>query len=155
MDPVSADFRARRQRSSATAADRPRRFINRCDGASAWWHCALQRGELDAETGTGFKRDLALIDLCGVGLDLVEATPKSTPRLLEIVVGLEPHPELFRRAEVARQTQRRVGGDRTLGVDDLVDSTRRYAHRPSDAVLAEPHGDQEFLEQDLSRMNVG
>ena len=60
-----------------------------------------------------------------VGMDFLP-DPVGTPVLchVEIITALQVHPELRRRAEVAGQPDRRIGGDRPLAVHDLVDSPR-------------------------------
>src|ERR1022692_1093974 len=53
--------------------------------------------------------------------DAVEGGAEPVFLELEVVAGLEVHPESFRGAEVAGEPQRGVGGDAPLAVDDLID----------------------------------
>lgn len=69
---------------------------------------------------------------------------------VEIVAALQVHPELRRRAEVAGQPGRRVGGDRPFAVDDLVDPPRGYGEALCETILADPHRFEELLAQDLA-----
>ena len=64
------------------------------------------------KTGTAFLRRLELLPLQG---------------LVQIPIGLQPHPELRRRFEQARQPQRRIRGDPTLAEHDFVQSVERDA----------------------------
>ena len=71
---------------------------------------------------------------------------------LEIVVRLETHPKLLRRAKVLRKPNRGVGRDATLAEHDLIDATWRHANRPRDRILAESHRLEELLEEHLARL---
>lgn len=64
-------------------------------------------------------------------LDRVNPVTQDPPFATQLVVRLQVHPELLGRAEVARQTDRRVSRDSSLAVDDLVDPTRPAAIRSS------------------------
>src|SRR2546426_12733410 len=82
-----------------------------------------------------------------------ESVSKSVRLRVELVVHWKPEPKLRRHAEVAGQTQRRIRRDSTLAQDNLIDSTRRNAQLLRKAILSQFHWLQEFLHEDLSRMN--
>jgi hypothetical protein len=69
---------------------------------------------------------------------------------IEVIPALEIHPKAIGCAEGSRESQRRVGGDRTLAVDDLVDASSGHGDGLREAVLGDAHRGQEFLEEDLS-----
>src|SRR6266571_160182 len=75
-------------------------------------------------------------------------------RFLQIVVRLQSQPEAFRGAEEGGEPQRRIGGERALAEHDLVDAARGHAGSAGERVLADPHGHEELLEQDLAGMDV-
>jgi hypothetical protein len=72
---------------------------------------------------------------------------------LKIVAGLEIHPKPLRGPEITGQTKRRIRGDGTLALDDLVDAPRGNTDVLCHAVLADPHGDEELLKQNLPGMD--
>lgn len=57
-----------------------------------------------------------------------------TLRHLEVVVNLQIHPELGTVAEIASQSKRRIGTDRTLPVEDRRDPPRRHTQREGEFV---------------------
>src|SRR5882762_11056452 len=83
-----------------------------------------------------------------------ELLPDAVTCLFEVVVSLQSQPESFRRAEEGCQPQCRIGRDRALAQDDLVDPAWRHPDRAGKRVLADSHRIQKFLEQHLARMNV-
>jgi hypothetical protein len=72
---------------------------------------------------------------------------------LQIVTGLKVQPETLGGTEVSRKAKRGVGCDRTLAMNDLVDSTRRHADVGRQPILREAQRFQKLLEKDLTRMN--
>ena len=68
---------------------------------------------------------------------------------------LHPDPELGRGAEIAREAERCVGGDRALGVDDLADADLRHIEGLGERVLTHAHRLQEILAQHVARMGGG
>lgn len=72
-----------------------------------------------------------------------------------IVVGLQVHPELFARPEIAGETCGSVCTHGTLAEHDLADSKWWYANLASQSVLAEFHRFQRLFAQDIARVNVG
>src|SRR5437667_11059808 len=74
--------------------------------------------------------------LCGPGerpdiaLDLRELLDLS---YLQVIAALQIKPVLRRRSKIAGQSQRRIGCNPALGVDDLADPIHRYAQ-----IAAEP-----------------
>jgi hypothetical protein len=69
---------------------------------------------------------------------------------VKIVVALKAQPELRRVAKVLGQTQRRVGCNGPLAKDDLVDSPGMDPYAESQAVLADAHGLEELLKENLT-----
>ena len=69
---------------------------------------------------------------------------------LRVVMGLQVHPALRIGPEERRQAHRRVGRDRALSLDDLVDAPRRHTDGLGQRILAQPHRREPFLGQDLS-----
>ena len=93
--------------------------------------------------------------LCRVNADIeIQMFTKPISCFLEVEVGLEPHPECLGGAKIAGQAKRRVGGNRPFAVNNLIDTARRNADFPGDAVLAQSHGHQELLEKHLAGVNV-
>src|ERR1700722_11480810 len=72
------------------------------------------------------------------------------PRHLQVVVGLQAHPELRAVAEVQAQPQRGVGGDAASVVDDLGDTIGRDADVFCELVLRQAMLGQELLLQHLA-----
>ena len=70
-------------------------------------------------------------------------------RDVEVISALEIHPKAVGRAEGSRQSQRRVGPDRALAVDDFVDSSSGRGDGLREAVLGDAHRGEELLEEDL------
>lgn len=81
-----------------------------------------------------------------------ESAAQTIPLDIEVVLYLEVQPELLGRAEEARQPQGGIGRDRSLPMDDFVDPARWNADLLGEPVLTDAHGQQEFLEENLSRM---
>jgi hypothetical protein len=71
----------------------------------------------------------------------------------KVVVGLKAEPELGRHPEVPAQTQRGIGGDTALAVDDRADPTGRHGDVTGEAIHADSERSHEFLQQDFARMN--
>lgn len=71
------------------------------------------------------------------------------PRLLQIVVGLQAHPEALAGAERGRQPDRAVGADAALAQHALVDAAWRHARGARQGVLADAQRGQELLQQDF------
>ena len=82
-------------------------------------------------------------------MDLVECGAEVVLLDLEVVAGLQVEPEPVGGAEVAGQPQRRVGGDPTVAVGDLVDPARPDTDRDGEVVLGDLQRGQEVLEEDL------
>ena len=72
---------------------------------------------------------------------------------IEIIIHLQPKPELGRHAEVVSEAKRRISSDAPLAVYDLVDSSRRYPDVQRESVLADTPGLEEFFEQDFPWMH--
>ncbi len=96
-------------------------------------------------------RNLCNFTVSGV-LDEGRCTNDAACNQIEDDFCWQPEPEGGRHVEVASQTQRGVGGDATLAVDDLVDASRRYANIKSHSVLAHVHRLQEFFQENFSRV---
>jgi hypothetical protein len=80
----------------------------------------------------------------------LEAVAEAFLLHLQVVCGLEVDPEPIRGPEVARKPEGGVGRDGSKAVHDLIDPAWRYADVLRQAVLTQPHGLQELLEQDLA-----
>ena len=72
---------------------------------------------------------------------------------VEVVVGLQPEPELGRGAEVASEAESGLGHHPPLAEDDLIDATRADADAQPQAVLAQIQWVEEPLEQHLAGMD--
>ena len=79
--------------------------------------------------------------------------PLALQRLVQIPVGLQPHPELRRRLQESRQPQRRIGRDAALPEDDFVQPVERDAQPLGGLDLPQPERLQVLLQQDLSWRN--
>jgi hypothetical protein len=86
--------------------------------------------------------------------DPLQLLAQALAGLLQVVVGLESHPESLRGPEVTRQAQGRVGRHGALTVDDLVDAPRWNAKVARQTILADAHGYQKLFEQHLARVHV-
>ena len=53
---------------------------------------------------------------------------------LQVEISLEPHPECLSGAKIAGQTQCSVGGNRSLAMNNFIDTARRHADFPGDAL---------------------
>ena len=53
--------------------------------------------------------------------------PRALQRLVQVPIGLQPHPKLRQRFQQSRQPQRRIGRDPALAQDDLVQPVERDA----------------------------
>ena len=62
------------------------------------------------------------------------------------MVGLKTEKKSFAQAEIARQPQIRIGCHRTLAEDNFIDPARRDFDGIGEAVLAEVHRLEEFLQ---------
>src|SRR6185369_1647575 len=72
----------------------------------------------------------------------------------ELVVGLQAEEEALRQAEVAGETQVRIGGDGALAEHDLVDAAWGHMKRVGERGVRQAHGLQELLPEDLARVEV-
>ena len=71
----------------------------------------------------------------------------------ELIVRLQAHPYLRRRAEVSAQPDRGVCGDRTLAVHNGAYASWGDDDVAGEPVYADPHRPHQFLKKDLPRMN--
>ena len=71
-------------------------------------------GTLRRRTRQDFALDLAALRIFGY---------------LQVILGLEVHPQLSGRPEIARQAQGRVGGYPAFALQDGADTIRRHAQR--------------------------
>lgn len=85
--------------------------------------------------------------------DRRDLVAQRAPLQTQLVVRLQVHPELLRRSEVTRQTNRGVRGDPPRAMHDLVDSTRRHPDRHGELVLRDREAFDEVLHQDLPRVD--
>ncbi|NYI93196.1 hypothetical protein HNR02_006571 [Amycolatopsis endophytica] len=86
-------------------------------------------------------------------MDVGDFRADPVPRPLQVVPGLEAHPELVGRAEEPGQPQRGVRGDGALAVHDLVDPARRYVDEHGQLVLRDAERGEELLKEDLARVD--
>ena len=77
--------------------------------------------------------------------------PLALQRLVQVPIGLQPHPELRRRLQKSRQPQRRIGRDPALAEDDLVQPVGRDASRSAALTCPNPSG----LRYSSSRISPG
>src|SRR5690606_15655064 len=81
---------------------------------------------------------------------LAQPWPEAVAFHLEVVAHLEVQPELVARAEVSRQAESRIRGDRSRTVNDLVDPPSRDADLLRQPILRELERLEELLLEDLS-----
>src|SRR5215471_20213456 len=84
---------------------------------------------------------------------LIQSVSEGFTRGFEIVPCLEVHPELRLHPKEAAQAQGCICRNSSLPMDNLVNATRRYPNRLSQMVLANLHGLQKILKQNLARMD--
>src|SRR5438094_1147607 len=85
-------------------------------------------------------------------LDAPDARAEAFLRRLEIEAHLQVQPELRRGPEVAREAQRRIGGDAAQAAHDLVDAARRHLDVDRQAVLRYAEAVEEIALQYFARM---
>lgn len=68
----------------------------------------------------------------------------------QVVVHLEVEPQLRRHSEIFAESQRGVGGDRALAVDDIADAVGRDGDLARERVDAHLHRLHEFLVEDFA-----
>ena len=73
---------------------------------------------------------------------------------LHVEVCLETHPECLGGAKIAGQAQCRIGSNRPFAVNNFIDPAGRDADFPGDAVLAQPHGHQELVQENLTGTRI-
>jgi hypothetical protein len=67
---------------------------------------------------------------------------------------LEDPSRILQKSQNSAPNAALIGGDRPLSVNNFVDTPWRYTNIAGDPVLADAHGNQEFLEEHLARMNI-
>src|SRR5438067_8319471 len=97
-------------------------------------------------------RRILTVDPRPPDLDAPDACAEAFLRRLEIEAHLQVQPELRRGPEVAREAQRRVGGDAAQAAYDLVDAARRHLDVDRQAVLRYAEAVEEIALQDFARM---
>ncbi len=70
----------------------------------------------------------------------------------EVVLHLEPHPNLDAGPERHGEELGRLGRDGTLAVDDLAHTPERDLEVPGKGILRKPHGLEEVLKQHFAGM---
>jgi hypothetical protein len=94
------------------------------------------------------------IDSGGAGRNLaLDLLAQATPGNVEVVVGLQVDPKLWRRAEIASQAQSRVGCNGAPAENDIIDSRAGYLDCVGKLIDADAHGGQELIAQNLTRMH--
>lgn len=73
----------------------------------------------------------------------------------EIPIQLQPKPEISRHTRYARETQRRIRGDRPLATHNFIQARKRNAKPDSKGGLRDLERFQELLEQHLARVRRG
>jgi hypothetical protein len=86
---------------------------------------------------------------------LDEAIAEPITLNFEVEVRLKIKPELLGRAEVAGEAEGCVGCDGTLSKNDLINAAGRDRNVLGEAVLGKPHGLEELLMENLTRVNRG
>jgi len=81
-----------------------------------------------------------------------ETASKSVLLGLHVESRLQIHPKELSCPKEAREAKRCICTDRSLPVDDLIDSASWYADLLSETVLTDPHGLQILLQENLARM---
>jgi hypothetical protein len=71
----------------------------------------------------------------------------------QIISGLKVEPEPLACTEEPGKPQSRIRGDIPLAVNYFIDAPRRDMDALGHSVLADPHGTQELLQEDLARMD--
>lgn len=84
------------------------------------------------------------------GLDLGGEALSVFGQGTEVAFHLQAMPELWRLIEEGAEADGHGRRDGALAEYDFVDGTRRYADGAGHGVLGDTHGDQVFLEEDLS-----
>jgi len=72
---------------------------------------------------------------------------------LEIESARQVQPEALGELEVAGEAKSRVGADRPLPMDDLIDPPRRDADVLGQLMLADSQGKENILQKDFTRVN--
>src|SRR5690349_10342547 len=72
---------------------------------------------------------------------------------IEVVCGLEIHPELRCHGKIAGQPQCRISRDAASAINDLAHSRDGYAEVPSESVNAQPEWFHQVFAQDLTGMH--
>src|SRR6266702_7705355 len=72
---------------------------------------------------------------------------------LQVVMGLQVHPELRLHAKKLPEAQCCIRRDRTLALHDLVDAPRRHADALGETVLADLHSLEEVLSKHYAGMH--
>jgi len=86
----------------------------------------------------------------GYGNFTVKALAKGIFRDIKIVIHLQAQPELRGHLEIARQSQRRIGGDAASALDDFIDAPSWNAEGQRQLILTQLHGLQKLLQQDFA-----
>lgn len=79
--------------------------------------------------------------------------PDRLPGHPQLVIRLQPRPDLGRYPKVLSQAQRGVGRDGALAVNDGADPARGDDDITGKPIDTDPHWLHELLQQDLARMN--
>src|SRR5579885_3332795 len=84
-----------------------------------------------------------------------EPVSKAVFFYFDIVSGLKIEPKPLARPKETGKPQGRVRGDVPLAMDHFVDAASRDIDALGQPVLADAHGLQELLQQDLARVDGG
>ena len=86
---------------------------------------------------------------------VVQAIREAVLFNFQVISCLKSEPETFRKAEIPLKSQRGIGGNSALSKNNLIDPTRGNTDVLCQSILADSHGLEEFLQQDLSWVNRG
>ena len=81
---------------------------------------------------------------------LFSRVPRRSLLLFKVIPCLEVHPETFRKTEVPRESQGRVGRDRAFVMHDFIDPSQGDTDVSRQAILADSHGEEELLVEDFA-----
>ena len=151
---LGARIFAARVQPSSRIGRRPRRFLHRIPSAN------LHVRHMDDRMFSRFVAKAAVTTTNGIGRTSnppsrsLRRPPRLTlHRLVQIPIGLQPHPELRRRLQQSCEPQRGVRGDPALSEDNLVQPVERDAQALGRLELPETERLQVLLQQDLARWN--
>jgi len=104
---------------------------------------------------SGFRQHPRLGDRAGEQWDGIVLGFVGVAGLAHVIAVLEVEPELGADTEGFTQPDGAVGSDAPAAMHQVADATGGEAGGLSEAILADTCGFEEFMEQDLARMDAG